>query len=328
MSLHKIKDFDPDYRQHFDDVDMIGYDLYSGDEKIGTVENILVDDRGSFRYFVINTGVWILGKRTLLPIGRSRIEAGDRRVYADGLSREQIESLPEYDENSNVDYDYEERTRGVYRPMTGTRDTAMPDMTGARDTMPPSMTGMGDMAMPTTGTRDVATTPMPVKSTPVGSPGVDRDSYDYSNDASLYDLNDRDHQNLKLYEERLIANKTRQKTGEVTVGKHVETETAKVSVPIDKERVTIERTPGSGTAVDPSEAMFQSGEVARMEVYEETPDIRKEAYVREEVTIRKDVDHETVEAQEQLRREELDINKEGRTIVENGTESHPDNRVN
>jgi PRC-barrel domain len=103
MSLHKIKDFDPDYRQHFDDVDMIGYDLYSGDEKIGTVENILVDDRGSFRYFVINTGVWILGKRTLLPIGRSRIEAGDRRVYADGLSREQIESLPEYDENSNVD---------------------------------------------------------------------------------------------------------------------------------------------------------------------------------------------------------------------------------
>jgi uncharacterized protein (TIGR02271 family) len=182
--------------------------------------------------------------------------------------------------------------------------------------------------MPTTGTRDVATTPMPVKSTPVGSPGVDRDSYDYSNDASLYDLNDRDHQNLKLYEERLIANKTRQKTGEVTVGKHVETETAKVSVPIDKERVTIERTPGSGTAVDPSEAMFQSGEVARMEVYEETPDIRKEAYVREEVTIRKDVDHETVEAQEQLRREELDINKEGRTIVENGTESHPDNRVN
>jgi PRC-barrel domain len=105
MALHKIKDFDPDYRQHFDDVDMIGYDLYSGDEKVGTVENILVDDRGSFRYFVINTGVWILGKRTLLPIGRSRIEASDRRIYADGLSREQIESLPEYDENSSVDWD-------------------------------------------------------------------------------------------------------------------------------------------------------------------------------------------------------------------------------
>jgi uncharacterized protein (TIGR02271 family) len=331
MALHKIKDFDPDYRQHFDDTDIIGYDLYSGEEKVGTVENILVDDRGSFRYFVINTGVWILGKRTLLPIGRSRIEAGNRRVYADGLSREQIESLPEYDEHSTVDYDYEERTRGVYRPMTGTRDMAMSDMTGTRDTMPPSTTGMGEMSMPTTGTRDVAPAPnLPVKSspTPVGSPGVDRDSYNYTNDASLYDLNDRDHQNLKLYEERLIANKTRQKTGEVTVGKHVETETAKVSVPIDKERVTIERTPGSGTAVDPSEAMFQSGEVARMEVYEETPDIRKEAFVREEVTIRKDVDHETVEAQEQLRREELDINKEGRTIVDSGTESHPNDRVN
>jgi uncharacterized protein (TIGR02271 family) len=333
MALHKIKDFDPDYRQHFDDVDMIGYDLYSGDDKVGTVENILVDDRGSFRYFVINTGVWILGKRTLLPIGRSRIEASNRRVYADGLSREQIESLPEYDENGTVDYDYEERTRGVYRPMTGTRDMAMSDMTGTRDTMPPNMTGTRDMTAPT-GTRDMAAPNMtgtPDLATPISNPlrpTANRDSYDYSNDASLYDLNDRDHQNLKLYEERLIANKTRQKTGEVTVGKHVETETAKVSVPIDKERVTIERTPGSATAVDPSETMFQSGEVARMEVYEETPDIRKEAFVREEVTIRKDVDHETVEAQEQLRREELDINKEGRTIVDNGTESRPDNRVN
>jgi uncharacterized protein (TIGR02271 family) len=330
MALHKIKDFDPDYRQHFDDTDIIGYDLYSGDEKVGTVENILVDDRGSFRYFVINTGVWILGKRTLLPVGRSRIEASDSRVYADGLSREQIESLPEYDENGAVDYDYEERTRGVYRPVTGAQDLVMPDLTGTRETTPPSMTGARDMSMPTTGTRDVATTPnLPVKPipTPVGSPGIDRDSYDYSNDASLYDLNDRDHQNLKLYEERLIANKTRQKTGEVTVGKHVETETAKVSIPIDKERVTIERTPGSGTAVDPSEAMFQSGEVARMEVYEETPDIRKEAFVREEVTIRKEVDHETVEAQEQLRREELDVNKEGRTIVDNGADLHPDNPV-
>jgi uncharacterized protein (TIGR02271 family) len=336
MALHKIKDFDPDYRQHFDDTDMIGYDLYSGDEKVGTVENILVDDRGSFRYFVINTGVWILGKRTLLPIGRSRIEASDRRVYADGLSRAQIESLPEYDEHSTVDYDQEERTRDVYRPMSSVRDMGIAptmgttrstettqNMTGTRDTAAPNMTGTRDMAAPNlTGTRDMAAPlPNPLR------PAADRDSYDYSHDASLYDLNDRDHQNLKLYEERLIANKTRQKTGEVTVGKHVETETAKVSVPIDKERVTIERTPGSSTAVDPSETMFQSGEVARMEVYEETPDIHKEAFVREEVTIRKDVDHETVEAQEQLRREELDINKEGRTIVDNGTDLHPDNRV-
>ena len=86
--------------------------------------------------------------------------------------------------------------------------------------------------------------------------------------------------------------------------------------PIEKERVVIERTGGNTTAVTPGSDAFQSGEVARMEVYEETPDIHKEAFVREEVSIRKEVDRETVQAEEQLRREELDVDKEGRTMME------------
>ena len=293
MSLHKIKDFDPDYREHFDNTDLIGFDLYSGNDKVGSVDNILVDDRGSFRYLIINTGVWILGKRTLLPIGRARIDANDRRVYADGLTRPQIESLPEYDENSDVDYDQEERIRGAYRTTNTTAG------------VPTVLPGMAAQS---------STTPTP-------RPATNRDNYDYKQDAALYDLNDRDHQNLKLYEERLIANKTRQKTGEVAIGKRVETETAKVDVSLDKERVVIERKPGDAKAVTPGEANFQSGEVARMEVYEEIPDIRKEAFVREEVSIRKEVEHETVQAQEELRREELNVDKDGRTVVDNDVKS-------
>jgi uncharacterized protein (TIGR02271 family) len=281
MSLHKIKDFDPDYRKYFDNQDIIGFDLYSGNDKVGSVENILVDDNGSFRYFVIHTGTWILGKKTLLPIGRARFDASKRRVDVDGLSRSQIESLPEFDENSTVDYEHEERTRGVYRPAAATLGTAAPNNA---PTVPPT--------------------------------AANRDSYDYKQDSDLYDLNDHDHQNLKLYEERLVANKTRQKTGEVAIGKHVETETAKVAVSLDQERVVIERTPGDAKTVAPGEANFQSGEVARIEVYQETPDIHKEAFVREEVSIRKEVDRETVQAEEQLRREELDVDKEGRTIME------------
>jgi len=36
--------------------------------------------------------------------------------------------------------------------------------------------------------------------------------------------------------------------------------------------------------------------VARIETYEETADIHKEAFVREEVKVKKVVEHETVEA--------------------------------
>ena len=122
---------------------------------------------------------------------------------------------------------------------------------------------------------------------------------------------------LKLYEERLVADKHREKTGEVTVGKRIETETARVSVPIEKERVVVERTASTGqTIVTPGEAAFQDGEIARVEVYEETPDIHKEAFLREEVRVRKEVDQEVVEAEEQLRRVELDVDTEGRPIVD------------
>jgi uncharacterized protein (TIGR02271 family) len=122
---------------------------------------------------------------------------------------------------------------------------------------------------------------------------------------------------LKLYEERLVAGKHREKTGEVTVGKRVETETARVSVPLEKERVVVERTAAAGQAIAaPGEATFQEGEIARVDVYEETPNIHKEAVVREEVRVRKEIDQEVVKAEEQIRREELNVETEGRPIVD------------
>lgn len=281
MPLQRIKNFDPDYRNHFDDRDIVGFGFYSGDEKIGSVDDLLVDEEGRFRYLVLNTGAWIFGKKVLLPIGQARIDYNVRRVFADGLTRAQVEALPEFTNEDNIDYNYEEQVRGSYRPLAAER--------GMERTVAPI--------------------------------SRDRDNYRYEHDPALYDLNDRDHQNLRLYEERLIANKQRQKTGEVIVGKRVETEHAQVQVPIEKERVVIERTApaDAGKAVAPGEAAFNQGEVARVEVFEETPDIRKEAFVREQVNVRKEVDRDTVNAEEEIRREELDVDTNGRPIVENPT---------
>lgn len=298
MALYRIKDFDPDYRNHFDNQDVVGFDLYSGDEKVGSVEDLLVDDEGNFRYLLINTGAWIFGKKVLLPIGQARIDHNAKRVFVDGLSRSQVEALPEFTKETAIDYDHEEQVRNTYRPMAANRDI---------DRTPAST---------------------PATSTPAAST-YDRDSYRYDNDPALYGMNDRDHQNLRLYEERLIANKQRQKTGEVIVGKRVETERAQVEVPIEKERVVIER----NTPVDvdrpvaPGEATFDQGEVARIEVYEETPDIRKEAFVREEVNVRKEVERDTVNAEEEIRREELNVDDQGHPIVDRGSDQRPDQRI-
>jgi uncharacterized protein (TIGR02271 family) len=115
----------------------------------------------------------------------------------------------------------------------------------------------------------------------------------------------------------LIANKKRQKTGEVSIGKHVETETARVAVPVEKERVVIERTsPTDATSQSAPRDAFREGQVAHMDIYEETADIHKEAVLREEVRVKKVVDRDTVEAKEEVRREELDIDSQGRPIVD------------
>lgn len=132
---------------------------------------------------------------------------------------------------------------------------------------------------------------------------------------------------IKLYEERLVADKTRQKVADVAVAKRVETEQGQVSVPIEKERVVIERTiPTDAGTVKSSDVAFGVGE-ARIETYEEIPEIRKEAFVREEISVSKEVERETVTAQETLRREELDIDMKGNPVVDEDSDARrPKNR--
>ena len=124
-----------------------------------------------------------------------------------------------------------------------------------------------------------------------------------------------DNDKIRLYEERLMVNKQRTKAGEVGIGKRVETETASVAVPVEKERIVIERTDATtGGVVAPGTADFAGGKVAEVELYEETASIDKQAFVREEVSVRKEVEQETVQASETIRREELEIDADGDVI--------------
>jgi uncharacterized protein (TIGR02271 family) len=307
MTLVKFKDAYPDYRNNFGDSEAIPFDSFNvysqNDEQIGSVKDALIDEQeGRFRYLIVDTGFWVFGKKVLLPIGMARFDYDARRIYVDGLTKEQVENLPEFTDDLKVDQDYEESVRAGYRPLAA-QPGAQPVDAGTQRL---------------TGAATAGTAGMGTAAVDEASYSYDRDNYSYDRDYTLYNRNEVEDQPLRLYEERLIANKSRVKTGEVSVGKHVETETARVSVPVEKERVVVERTAPTdatrATAVGTPD--FREGEVARMEVYEETPDIRKEAVVREDVRIHKEVDRETVEAQEQIRREELDIDTQGRPIVD------------
>lgn len=299
MTLYKLDEFYPNYKEElFDGEDIKGLDVYAGksDDKIGSIENALVDEQGRFRYFVIDTGFWIFGKKVLLPVGKCHIDAKAKRINAIGIdNKKQIEDLPEYHENKVPDRKYEEQVKQVYHPPV-MKAVEEPTIVSPSYLTPPTLEPSGYVE---------------------SNPKSDRSNYNYQQEPSLYNLDPDNHQTLKLYEERLVTNKKRHQTGEVVIAKHIETETASVSLPLEKDRIIIERTtPTNKSAASVQNINFQEGELVRMKLYEETADFHKEAFIREEVSIKKEVDVDTVEAQETLRREELDIDAKGRLDVD------------
>ncbi len=299
MALVKLRDYYADSSDVVDsESDIRNFDVYAqGDDKVGTVNDILVDEEeGRIRYLIVDTGFWVFGKKVLMPIGMAQIDYTDRRINARSLSKEQVENLPDVDDSlQEIDYDYEERVQGIYNPSATRASTST--AVGGGST---SVAG----ATPTAGMQGASAT------------SANRRSYDYNQQPNLYNASDRDHQSLKLYEERLVTGKTRRKTGEVAIGKRVETETVQVEVPLRKERLVVERTSGDQQPVD-SNAGFTSGDSARVELYEEVPDVHKETFVSENVQVRKEVDRDVARSNETVRREELDVDTKGNPSVDN-----------
>ena len=119
MTLVKLDHYYPDYKQAASNYDITNFDVIAkGGEKVGSVTNVLVDEQtGCIRYFVVDTGFWVLGKKVLLPIGLGQIVYMDRHVYVKGLTQEQVKALPQYSDDITIDPNYEEQIRSVLRPL-------------------------------------------------------------------------------------------------------------------------------------------------------------------------------------------------------------------
>lgn len=315
MALVKFKDAYPDHRATFGDRDnaheFSDYSVYTrGDDKVGSVKDALFEDTtGNIRYLIVDTGFWFFGKKVLLPIGLAHFDNRQQRIYVDGLTKEQVENLPEYSDYQEVDRDYEERVRAGYRNLGKNRERQFmgKEYDVDRYRAYPGSAALHGVTEQPAGTSTAVSNTGAVS----GNRISDSDRYDYNTEPGLYAMDESAHQPIRLYQERLIADKDHFKTGTVTVGKRVETETQEATVPVENERVVIERSTPSQSQPAAGTPDFHEGEVAKVETYGEKADIHKEAFVREEVNVRKEVDRDTVTERETLRREELDVNTEG-----------------
>ncbi|WP_394264132.1 YsnF/AvaK domain-containing protein [Anaerococcus octavius] len=126
---------------------------------------------------------------------------------------------------------------------------------------------------------------------------------------------------IKLHEERLRVNKEKVQTGEIGLKKDVITETQEIDVPVEKERVTVERHAVEGDAV----AGYNFDETAdeiRIPIHEEKVSVDKEAYVTEEVDVNTETVTENQKVSDTVRKEKLDVVESGDVKEVDSDEDH------
>jgi len=119
---------------------------------------------------------------------------------------------------------------------------------------------------------------------------------------------DTDKNVIQAKEEQLRVTKEKVETGGVDIRKEVHTEHKTIEVPVEREEVVIERRPGSGQPA-------RMGDMGQQEIHvpisEEHVHVEKTPVVKEEVAVGKRKVRENEQVSENLRKEEIKVEKEG-----------------
>jgi uncharacterized protein (TIGR02271 family) len=266
-----------------------GYTVYDQDyEKIGKVDDLFVDENDSPEYIGVKMG--FLGTRsTLIPFELARVN-DERQVIEISKNKETVKNGPTFDDDREITPEFESE---VY-PYYGLQHTNGTDSRSAygsyysdEGTVGPGMT-MGD-----TETGEF-------RQHAAYDEGVNQSRGD--------DLEDEDELRVQRTEEELAAGTRQREAGQLKVRKRVRTEREHIEVPTRHEEVSVERVPVEGEA---SEAEIGEEEVV-VPLTEEEVVVGKRPVVKEEVRIRKEVVEGTEVVEEDVRREEIEIEEETR----------------
>jgi ribosomal 30S subunit maturation factor RimM len=89
-----------------------------GDEKVGKVEDMLLDGSGRLRYLEVDLG--LMKKHILVPLDRAFAERETETVRIEGMTKEKVEEVPEYAvDPESLDDGYERRLAAVYGGAPG-----------------------------------------------------------------------------------------------------------------------------------------------------------------------------------------------------------------
>ena len=269
------------------------YAVYDRDgDKIGKVDDILVDETDQPEYIGVKMGFLGLSS-TLIPLELCRIDEGDRRIEV-SVDKETAKNGPTFDDDQEITPGLEERIRGHY----GLQATGIGAQRGAYgeyyddETRTGDRTGIGTAGPGMTmGDRDRAGE---FREHPPGEEGVgERED----------DLNDTDELRVQRSEEEIRTGTSEREAGRLNVRKRVRTDREQVRVPTRREEVSVDRVPvneeGTGAEIGEDEISVP--------VVEEEAVVEKRPVVKEEVRVRKDAVEDEEVVEEDVRKEEVEV---------------------
>ena len=255
-----------------------GYEVYDQDyEKIGKVDDLFVDENDNPEYIGVKMG--FLGTRsTLIPMDMVRVN-DERRLVQVAADKDTVKDGPTFDDDREITPEFESEVYSYY----GLRRAAT--TTEARATYGTYHAG---------GTTGTATGPSTLGTA------------DRADSVAA-----EDELRVRRVEEELVAGTRERQVGAVRVRKRVVTERQRMEVPTRREEVRVDRVPVEGGVA--AEAKIGEEEEVVIPLTEEEVVVEKRPVAKEEVRIRKDVVEDTEVVEEDIRREEIEIDDEGTT---------------
>jgi uncharacterized protein (TIGR02271 family) len=284
------------------DYDFAGYTVYDMHyEKIGKVDDVFVGEDDNPEYIGVKVG--LLGnKTTLIPIEIVRVN-DKRQLVEIATDKDAIEKGPTFGDDQEITPAFERQVFGHYG-VEGVRGSKQRGARGG----PYDSDATGDERVDlrpgehTEGRREQRSGEQRSHSAARGDVGRERGSGPANEDELR----------VQRSEEELRVGTREREVGAVRVRKRVRTERERLVVPKKREEVRVEKVPVEGRREEAPEDEIGEEEV-RIPIVEEEVVVEKRPVIKEEIRIRKDVVQDEEVVEEDVRKEEVEIDDQTTT---------------
>lgn len=266
-----------DYKIADDQPDIDNWKIVDGTgKKVGKVKDLLFDEEAKrVRYIItdLNDGEILKeDRRVLIPIGQARLNREDERVVVANITRENLSGLPAY---KNVDNLTQEDEYAIRNSISGAGATA--DATGAYN-----------------------------RETFYKHEDFNEDKFYNENLNTGRNTGNKD--KVDVIEEDVEVGKREVETGGAKITSRIVERPVEERVNLREEHVKVNRNPVDRPASSADLDNFEEGTV-EMKEKKEVPVVNKEARVKEEITLDKEVENREEVVKENVRKTKVDVDR-------------------